>query len=49
MREIEGEALEKDLSLHLHTLQSYVIKLEKLAPNVVSMYKDRLLKKFKNL
>ena len=45
MREMEGNALEKDVSLHLHTLHHLVIKLEKLAPNVVSMYKDKLLKK----
>ena len=45
MREMEGNALEKDVSSHLHTLHLLVNHLEKLAPNVVSMYKDRLLKR----
>ena len=39
MREMEGNALEKDVSSHLHTLHHLVIKLEKLAPNVVSSTK----------
>ena len=45
MREMEGQALEQDVSSHLHTLHHLVITIEKLAPNVVSMYKERLLKR----
>lgn len=45
MREMEGRALEKDVRSHLHYLHQLVINMEKLAPNVVSMYKERLLKR----
>jgi uncharacterized protein (TIGR00255 family) len=45
MRKMEGNALEKDVSLHLQALHQLLTHLEKLAPTVVSAYKERLLKR----
>ena len=45
MREIEGNALEKDLRIQLHSLQLMVTELVEMAPNVVQTYKERLSKR----
>lgn len=45
MRELEGAALEKDLSTQLHNLHDRVLKLEAKAPAVVQMYQDRLTRR----
>ncbi|MFB9987578.1 YicC/YloC family endoribonuclease [Bacillus benzoevorans] len=45
MRELEGAALEKDLSTQLHHLQDKVLDLKVKAPAVVHMYQDRLTKR----
>lgn len=45
MREIEGNALEKDVRTGLRNLLDLVVGLESLAPKVVHMYEDRLTKR----
>ncbi len=45
MRELEGAALEKDLSINLHRLQEKVLDLKTMAPAVIEMYQDRLTKR----
>jgi uncharacterized protein (TIGR00255 family) len=45
MRELEGAALEKDLSKNLHNLQDKVLDLKAMAPVVIEMYQDRLTKR----
>ncbi len=45
MRELEGAALEKDLSKNLHNLQGKVLDLEAMAPAVIELYQDRLTKR----
>jgi uncharacterized protein (TIGR00255 family) len=45
MRDMEGQALGKDVSSRLHGLQAVVNDLSEMAPTVVNMYKERLSKK----
>lgn len=45
MRELEGAALEKDLSTQLHSLHDKVLELRTKAPAVVQMYQDRLTRR----
>lgn len=45
MRDMEGQALGKDVSSRLHRLQAVVSDLSEMAPTVVNMYKERLSKK----
>ncbi|MCQ6274037.1 YicC family protein [Bacillus sp. V3B] len=45
MREMEGYALGKDVSSRLQRFQDVVIDLQKRAPIVVNMYKERLSKR----
>ena len=46
MRVMEGQALDNDMNMHLHVHSSIGDSFRpKLAPTVVTMYKERLLKK----
>jgi uncharacterized protein (TIGR00255 family) len=45
MRDTEGYALGKDVSSRLQRFQEIVIDLEKMAPTVVNMYRERLSKR----
>ncbi|WP_338473245.1 YicC/YloC family endoribonuclease [Niallia sp. XMNu-256] len=45
MREVEGKALENDIVTQLKSLQTIVGKLTEMAPEVVSLYRDRLTKR----
>ncbi|WP_071395391.1 YicC/YloC family endoribonuclease [Bacillus tuaregi] len=45
MRNAEGSALEKDISIHLHNFQDLVTNIIELAPTVVQLYRDKLTKR----
>ena len=49
MRAIEGEALKKDLTLHLDALAALRDEIEKLAPGVPRSYQEKLLARLKDL
>ena len=42
MRQIEGESMRKDLSENLALLETEIADVEKLAPNVVKLYRQKL-------
>ncbi|GAE48168.1 protein YicC [Mesobacillus boroniphilus JCM 21738] len=45
MRRLEGSALEKDVLQHIEQLKENISSVNKLAPNVVEQYRERLQKK----
>ena len=45
MRRLEGSALEKDVLQHIEQLKENISSVNKLAPNVVEQYRERLHKK----
>ena len=49
MRAIEGEALKKDLTLHLDALAALRDEIEKLAPGVPKSYQEKLLARLRDL
>ena len=49
MRAIEGEALKKDLTLHLDALAALRDEIEKLAPGVPKSYQEKLLARLREM
>lgn len=49
MREAEGQNLQKDLLNRVHTIEKYVTEIEKLAPETVTAYRERLFHKMKEV
>jgi len=47
MRQTEGSALEKDISTHLHFFQDLVSRVIEIAPSVVQIYREKLMKKIR--